>query len=173
MADIGSYALVGMVLVIVSYGLIQKIPVFDVFLSGAAEGMKNAVGLVPTLVGLITAVTMVNASGMFDLLLVPLKPLAGLAGLPEAVVPLALIHPLSGSGGVAIFTDILSRFGADSIVGRIASVLCGSSETTLYAVTVYYGACGITKTRHTLPCALIADFSAAVLSGIGVRLFMG
>ncbi len=173
MANLGDYALPCMIFLIVGYGLLRKVPVFDVFLTGAAEGLRTAVTILPTLVGLVTAVTMVKASGAFDLLTTFCEPLAAMIGLPSQVIPLMLIHPLSGSGGVAVLQDLLGRFGADSTVGRIASVLCGSSETTLYAVTVYYGSCGVTKTRHTLPCALIADFASAILSGIGVRLFMG
>ncbi len=172
MANLGEYALPVMILLIVGHGLFRKVSVFDVFLSGAMEGLQTAATILPTLVGLITAVTMFKASGAFDLLSVALNPLAGALGLPSSVIPLMLIHPISGSGGMAVLTDILDRFGPDSTVGRIASVMCGSSETTFYAVTVYYGACGVTSTRHTLPCALIADFAAAVLSGVGVRLFM-
>ena len=172
MANVGDYALPCMILLIVGHGLVKKVSVFDVFLSGAAEGLQTAACILPTLVGLITAVSMVMASGAFDLFSAALNPLAGLLGLPASVVPLMLLHPVSGSGGMAVLTDLLGRFGADSQIGRIASVMCGSSETTFYAVTVYYGCCGVTKTRHTLPCALIADFICAVLSGIGVRLFL-
>ena len=173
MANIGDFTLPCMILLIVGHGLLKKVPVFDVFLSGAAEGLQTAACILPTLVGLVTAVAMVMASGAFDLLSVAFHPVAGILGLPSAVVPLMLLHPISGSGGMAVLTDLLERFGTDSLVGRIASVMCGSSETTFYAVTVYYGCCGVTKTRHTLPCALLADFTCAVLSGVGVRLLMG
>lgn len=172
MANIGDFALPCMILLIVGHGLWKKVSVFDVFLSGAAEGLQTATCILPTLVGLVTAVSMIMASGAFDLLTVALSPLAGVLGLPASVVPLMLLHPVSGSGAMAVLTDLLERFGADSQIGRIASVMCGSSETTFYAVTVYYGCCGVTKTRHTLPCALLADLTCAVLSGIGVRLFM-
>lgn len=167
-----SYLLPCMILVIVAHGLFCKVPVFDVFLTGALEGAYTAWKILPTLVGLITAVAMLEASGVFDFFSKFLSPLAGILGLPSQVIPLMLIHPVSGSGGIAVFTNILEQFGPDSSVGRIASVLCGSSETTLYAVTVYYGAVGVEKTRYTLFCGLMADFAAAVLSGIGVGILL-
>lgn len=170
MSEIGNWVLPCLLVVILSHGLVHKVSVFEVFLQGASAGLQTAVGLLPTLVGLITAVTMVKTSGALELLSNLLTPLAGVLGLPEGVIPLLLIHPISGSGGTAVLTDILSTHGADSTVGRIASVMCGSAETTLYSVTVYYGACGITKTRHTLICGLLAHLVTAVVSGIGVRL---
>lgn len=172
MAEIGNYALPIMIFAIIASGLIQKVPVFDTFLSGAADGIKTAVTILPTLVGLITAVTMFKASGALDLLTAAVEPAASFLGLPGEVIPLMLIHPISGGGATAVLTDIFTRYGPDSTIGRIASVLCGSGETTFYAVTVYYGSCGIRNIRHTLPAALTADFAVAVLSGIGVRLFM-
>ncbi len=172
MNDFGNYVLPCMIFLIIAYGLIRKVSVFDVFLTGALEGAYTAFKVLPTLVGLITAVAMLNASGAFDMLAGVLSSMAGILGLPSEVIPLLLIHPVSGSGGMAVLTDLLERFGPDSRVGRIASVMCGSSETTLYAVTVYYGACGVEKTRHTLFCGLLADLAAAVLSGIGVGLLL-
>ena len=172
MSEIGDFALPVMIFLIVAYGLAVGIPVFDVFLAGAKEGLKTMVTVLPTLVGLITAVTMFQASGAMDLLNGPVAPVASLLGLPVEVIPLMLIHPVSGGGATAILTDIFERFGPDSIVGRIASVMCGSGETTLYAVTVYYGSVGVRSIGHTLPVALLADFAVAVLSGIAVHLFM-
>lgn len=172
MAELGNYALPMMIFLIIGYGLCQKTPVFDVFLSGAKEGLGTMLNLVPTLVGLITAVIMFQASGVMDWLTVLTKPLASGVGLPAEVIPLMLIHPVSGGGATAVLSDLFQRFGPDSTVGRIASVMCGSDETTLYAVTVYYGSVGIQSTRHTLPVALLADLAVAILSGIGVRLFL-
>lgn len=172
MAEIGNYALPVMIFFILSHGILRRVPVFDVFLTGAAEGLKTVVKILPTLVGLITAVAMFKASGAMDLLTAAIRPAAAFLGLPGEVIPLMLIHPVSGGGATALLSDLLNRFGPDSYIGRVASVLCGSGETTFYAVTVYYGSCGVKSIRHTLPAALAADFAVAVLSGIGVRLMM-
>jgi spore maturation protein B len=172
MSDIGDYALPVLVLLIIGHGLYKKIAVFEVFLQGAKEGVKTMFHLLPTLVGLITAVTMFQSSGVLDILTVTLQPLATVLGLPCEVIPLALIHPVSSGGATAVLTDIFTRFGPDSTLGKIASVMCGSGETTFYSVTVYYGAVGVQNSRHTIPVALLADFLVAVLSGIGVRMLL-
>ncbi len=172
MSQIGSYALPVLLAAVLLHGLYKRVPVFDAFLNGAATGLQTAVRLLPTLVGMLTAVAMLQTSGAVELLATALAPVASLIGLPAEVLPLALIHPVSGSGATAVLADLLHRFGPDSVIGNVASVMCGSGETTLYAVTVYYGSCGVTRTRHTLVSALAADCAVAVLSGIGVRLLL-
>ncbi len=172
MTDLGNTILPVLMGFILVYAMVQRVAVFDCFLSGAGEGIKTMVKLLPTLVGLITAVSMFKASGALDLLTGLLTPVAEWLGLPGEVVPLVLIHPISGGGATAVLTDLFSRYGAESTIGQIASVICGSGETTFYAITVYYGSVGVNQHRHTLPVALCADFTAAVLSGVGVRLFL-
>ncbi len=146
-------------------------PLFDTFLVGAKEGFSSAIAILPSLVGLIMAVTMLNASGALDMLSSFLAPVANLLGLPSQVMPLMLIKPVSGSGATAILTQIFQNNGTESFVGRVASVMSGSTETTFYAIAVYYGAVGIKKTRHTIPAALTADLTACVISALTIRLF--
>ncbi len=153
------------------FGLVKKVGVFDAFLTGAKEGLHTAYMIAPTLVGLITAVTMLRASGAIDMLTQFITPLAEKLGFPAEIVPVAVLRPISGGGSTALLVGILEKFGPDSFAGRIVSVMAGSTETTFYAIAVYYGSVGIKKTRHTLFAGLCADFTAVVFSVLTVRLF--
>lgn len=154
----------------VIYGLIRRVGVFDAFLQGAKEGLFTAYTIAPTLVGLITAVTMLRASGAIDWLSDFVTPLAEKLGFPAEIVPVAVLRPISGGGSTALLLNILEESGPDSFAGRIVSVMAGSTETTFYAIAVYYGSVGIKKARHTLVAGLSADFTALVFSVLTVRL---
>ena len=156
---------------IVGYGLWKGVPVFDVFLDGAKEGLAVGARILPALVALVTAVGMFKASGGLDLVSWALEPLGNLLGLPREVLPLALMRPISGSGAMVLFQDLLQSHGPDSLVGRIASVMQGSTETTFYVIALYYGAAGIKDTRHTAPAALTSDVTGFFLSALTVKLF--
>lgn len=170
MSGAGNWAIPCVIFVIVFYGYLHRVHVFEVFLQGAREGLQTSVQILPALVALIAAVGILKASGALDLLTYALAPVMRLLGLPPEVLPLALLRPVSGSGAMVIFTELLTRFGPDSAIGRIASVLEGSTETTFYTIAVYYGATQIQKTRHTGPAAVAADLVGFVMSGIAVRL---
>lgn len=171
MANYGAYAVPAVVLCIVLFGFLRGVPVFDTFVAGAKEGLQSSISILPTLVGLIMAVSMLSASGALDLLSSFLAPIANALGLPSQVMPLALIKPISGSGSTAVLTQIYKDCGPDSFAGRVASVMAGSTETTFYAVAVYFGSVGIKKSRHTIPAALVGDVTACILSALTVRLF--
>ena len=160
------------VVVFIVFGMVKKVGVFDAFLVGAKEGLHTAYLIAPTLVGLITAVTMLKASGATDMLTKVLTPFAERLGFPAQIVPVALLRPVSGGGSTALILGIFEKWGPDSFAGKIVSVMAGSTETTFYAIAVYYGAVGIKKTRHTLLAGLCADFTAVVFSVISVRLFL-
>ena len=151
--------------------LVKKVDIVKEFSSGALEGLDTAKKLLPTLALLVTAVGMFRASGALDVLTGILKPVFDKLSMPTEVLPLMLLKPFSGSGSIAIIQDIFSNYGVDSFVGRVASVIAGSTETTFYTVAVYFGAVGISKTRHTIPAALAADFTGFFLSVIFVKLF--
>lgn len=153
------------------FGLMRGVPLFDTFLKGAKEGFSSAVSILPSLVGLMMAVAMLSASGALDIVSSMLSPVAAFLGLPQQVMPLALMKPVSGSGATAVLSQIFQNNGTESFVGRVAAVMSGSTETTFYAIAVYYGAVGIKKTRHTVPAALTADFSACIVSALAVHLF--
>ena len=155
---------------ILGYALFRKVRVFDVFLSGAASGLRSAVSILPALIGLICAISMLRASGALDFLGTLLSPLLAKIGMPPDVLPLALLKPVSGSGALAMIKDIFDANGPDSIAGKVASVMLGSSETTFYTLAVYYGAVKIKEARYTVSAAVIADlvgvFAAVLVCGM-------
>lgn len=158
---------------IVCYALFKKVPVFDAFVVGAKDGIKMIYNIAPTLVGLIVSVTMLKASGVLDLLTDLLSPVTDKIGFPGELLPMTLLRPVSGGGSTALLNQVLTDFGPDSFLGRCASVIAGSTETTFYAITVYFGAVKIKKIRHTLFAALVADFTAAIIAVLTVNLFFG
>ncbi len=162
-----------LVVLFIVAGMVRRVGVFDAFLQGAKEGLNTAYLIAPTLIGLITAVAMLKASGAIDMLTKFISPVAQYFGFPSEIVPVALLRPISGGGSTALLVDILERLGPDSFAGRIVSVMAGSTETTFYAIAVYYGSVGVKKSRHTLFAGLCADFTAVVFSVLTVRLFMG
>ncbi len=147
-------------LIILTDGLIKKVPVFSCFTDGAKEGLKTMYSIAPSLIGLITAIGMFKASGALDILTNFLSPVTELMGIPKEVSPLFFLKPISGSGSLAMLNRIVSDNGADSVVSKIAAVMTGSTETTFYCIAVYYGATNIKKTGYTVPCALLGDFAS-------------
>jgi spore maturation protein B len=156
--------------VVIIFGAVKRVPLFDAFTCGAKEGIRTLLSIAPTLVGLITAVEMLKASGATELLCSAIKPLAAALGFPEEIVPMVLLRPVSGGGSTALLTGIYRDCGADSFAGRVASVLAGSTETTFYAIAVYFGSVKIKKIRHTLAAGLAADLTAAVMAVVTVRI---
>lgn len=154
-------------------GLVKKVPVFDEFTVGAADGLRSCVKVLPSLVALLTAVSMLRASGAMELLTAAVAPLAQKLGFPAEAVPLALLRPVSGSGSLAMLENVYATYGVDTLVGRVASVLQSSTETTFYTIAVYYGAVGVKRTRHTLGAAAAGDLCGIVLSSLAVRMLMG
>ncbi len=153
------------------YALIKKVNVFDAFVKGAKNGIKTIYNIAPTLIGLIVAVTMLKASGALELISEFLSPVSSKIGFPSELLPMTLLRPVSGGGSTALLNQALQDFGPDSFLGRCASVIAGSTETTFYAITMYFGAVNIKKIRHTLFAALVADFTAAIISVLCVNLF--
>ncbi|MBR5773522.1 MAG: spore maturation protein [Clostridia bacterium] len=172
MSNIGVFALPILIAIIVICGLIKKVGVFDCFIEGAKQSLTPSLSILPSLVGLIFAVSLLRASGGLEIIVKLLSPVAELLGIPCEVMPLAVISPISGSGSLAVFEEILTQYGTDSFIGRVASVMAGASETSLYAVTVYYGAIAVKRTRHTILAALTADMVCFIMSVMTVRLFL-
>ena len=140
------------------------------FVSGAKEGIKTAAGLSIHMIILMCAVSMLNASGAVEIAGRVLSPLIKAVGIPEEIISLLIVRPVSGSAATAMLEDIFSSYGASSFAGRCASVLAGSTDTIIYTISVYSSASGIQKTRHALPCAFITLFFAAVMSCLVVRI---
>ena len=142
---------------------------YDALLDGAAEGLKLLVTLVPTLILLLTSITMLRASGAVEWISKVLSPLFSFFGIPPETAMLVLIRPFSGSAALAIGAELMTQYGADSLIGRTAAIMLGSTETTFYAISVYFGAAGIQKTRYTIPAALIADFTGFFMASLTAR----
>ena len=159
--------------IIVVFGLIKRVPVFDIFLKGAKEGMQILYSIAPTIIGLVSAVDLLRSSGAIDAICNFIEPVADYLGFPKEIVPMVLLRPVSGSGSTALLTSLYEQCGPDSFAGRVASVLAGSSETTFYAIAMYFGCIKVKKIRHTLFAAIIADITAAVMSVLTVRLYFG
>lgn len=153
------------------YALCKKTDVFEEFTEGAKSGLSTGVKILPSLIILMTCVAMFKASGGIELLVSLLNPVLSRLNFPGEVIPLVLLRPLSGSGALVIFEDILKEFGASSYAGRVASVLMGSTETTFYTIAVYFGAVKVKNTRHTLQSALAGDFTGFVMSAFLVNIF--
>jgi len=143
--------------------------VYDTLLEGAADGLKIMVTLVPTLILLLTSITMLRASGAVEWISKLFSPLFSLFAIPPETAMLVLIRPFSGSAALAIGTELMVTHGVDSLIGRTAAIMLGSTETTFYAISVYFGAAGIKKTRYTIPAALIADFTGFLMASLTAR----
>ena len=144
--------------------------VYDLLLSGAAEGLQLLLTLIPTLILLLTAVTMLRASGAMEWISGCLSPVFSFFGIPPETALLVLIRPFSGSAALAVGTELMRNYGADSLIGRTAAIMLGSTETTFYAISVYFGAAGIRKTRYTIPAALIADFTGFLIASWSAKI---
>lgn len=155
------------------YGMGQRVDVYSALTHGAEEGLSVLLRIAPALVGLLTAVSMFRASGAMEWLSGLFAPVLESLGLPPETAPLMMIRPISGSGALAVGSDLMSTYGPDSYVGRVAAVMLGSTETTFYTIAVYFGSAGIYKTRHTIPAALAADLTGFIASAFAVRLFFG
>lgn len=151
------------------YGVCRGVDVFSVFVRGAEKGLRTILRIFPNLLLLMTCVYMLRASGALDALTQALSPLLQAVGIPAETVPLMLLRPISGSGALAIGSDIMQKYGVDSVAGRTAAVMLGSTETTFYVVTVYFGAVGIRKTRYAIPAAVIADIVGFLTAALTVR----
>lgn len=141
---------------IISFGLISGRPVFEDFLAGAKDGMKTVAGILPTLIGLMTAVGVLRTSGFLDALGSWLAVPAGWLHFPAELVPLTLVRLISNSAATGLVLDIFGKYGPDSAIGMAASVMMSCTETVFYCISIYFGSVNVTKTRHTIPGALIA-----------------
>jgi len=144
----------------------KKLPMYDLFVSGAKNGLKTAVQVLPNLAAMLCAIQLMQASGLMDALCRLCAPLLRGMGLPPEVAPLVMIRPFSGSGGLAMLKEILESCGADSRAGLVASTVMGSSETIFYTVCVYMSAAGQRKTGYAIPCSLIGALAGMWLAGM-------
>ena len=145
---------------------------YDLMLSGAADGLRLLVSILPALVLLLTAVTMLRQSGAVESLSTFFAPLFSFFGIPPETALLVLIRPISGSAALAVGADLMAEHGVDSTIGRTVAVMLGSTETTFYTVSVYFGAAGIKKARYCIPAALMADLTGFAMAALTARIFV-
>ena len=165
------YLVPGLLLGICSIGLSKKQNPYSLMVAGASEGLKLLKTVLPTLIILLTAVAMLRSSGAVDLISHMFAPIFQLVGIPPETAILVLIRPISGSAALAVGAELIGTYGVDSTIGRTAAVMLGSTETTFYTISVYFGAAGIQKTRYTLPAALIADLTGFITAAFWTKVF--
>ena len=149
----------------------KKENTYDLLLQGGADGLRLVFTIAPALVILLTAVTMLRASGAAELISTALAPVFRLVGIPPETALLVLIRPISGSAALAVGAQLMAQHGVDSLVGRTVAIMLGSTETTFYTISVYFGAAGIKRTRYALPAALIADLTGFIMASLSARWF--
>ena len=171
--DFSAYIVPVLLLLCAACGLRRRVNVYDALTAGAGNGLQVVARILPSMAALLCAVYMLRSSGAMELLTELLSPLLRVLGLPPEVTALMLIRPMSGSGALAVGSELMARYGPDSYIGRVAAVMLGSTETTFYTIAVYFGAAGIRKTRYAVPAALTADLAAFVFAALSVRWLMG
>ncbi|MBR3673050.1 MAG: spore maturation protein [Clostridia bacterium] len=157
-------AMPAIILIIIFYGFLEKNKIYDIFLDGAKDGIKIVYNIFPTLIGLFVAVGALRNSGILDFIINLISPIINYLNIPKEIMPLAILRPISGSAAMAIATDIMNNYGVDSKIGYIASVIMGSTETTLYTIAVYTSCVKIKNTRGILIAALIGDIVGMLVS---------
>ncbi len=173
LAEMGSWAIPVVIASIVGIGMIRKVKVYEVFVEGAKEGFDVGVRIIPYLVAILVAIGMFRASGALDWIVSMMQPMFNAIGFPGEALPMAMIRPLSGSGALGVMTDLIETHGADSFIGRLASVMMGSTETTFYILAVYLGSVAVRRARHTLAACLIADAAGLIAAFIVVKVVFG
>lgn len=158
---------------ILLYGTIKRVPTYETFVEGGKEGIQIAFSIIPYLVGMLVAITVFRESGALEFFMNLIRPYLMAIGIPADIVPLAIIRPISGNAALGITSDLIATHGPDSFIGRLASTMQGSTDTTFYILTVYFGAVGIKKMGDALKVGLLADFIAIIVSIIVVTLAFG
>lgn len=168
--NIANIILPFIVLIIVGYGIYKQVAVFDVFLDGVKEGLTMTIQIFPTIIAMIISVNIFLKSNILELVINFLNPLFNFLKFPKEILPLAVLRPISGSSSLIILDNILKTYGADSIIGRVASVIQGSTDTTIYILGLYYGSIGVKKIKYSLLVGLMADISCIIIALIVVNI---
>lgn len=163
------WALPAIILLILTLGLAKKVPIYETFTDGAKDGLKVAITIIPYLVAIIVAISMFKASGAIEMVANALSGVLTRFHIPSEILPVILIRPLSGAAALGLFSDIATTHGIADYTIKLAAVMVGSSETTLYVLSVYFGSVRITKFRYALAVGLLADIIAAVMSIVVCR----
>lgn len=158
MNTISLWALPAIIILILTMGLLKKVPIYEVFTEGAKDGFKVAVNIIPYLVAIMVAISMFRASGIIELIGNALAPILTHFNVPADTIPVMIVRSLSGSAALGVFSDVAHNLGPDNYATKLSAIMVGSSETTFYVLAVYFGAVGISKLRYALLVGLLADF---------------
>src|SRR5699024_5836143 len=161
------------ILIVLLVATWQKIPTYELFVEGGKEGVKIAFSLLPFLLGMIVSIAILRSSGALEAFINLLTPLLSLVGIPSEIIPLAFIRPISGTAALGMTTELINTYGPDSFIGRLASTMQGSTDTTLYILTIYFGAVRIKKMGYALKVGLLADLIGIITSIIVVTIIFG
>ena len=165
---LSALAIPATIIIIIFYGIKEKVKIFDTFLDGAKEGMQIVV-LFPTLLGIFLAIGLLRTSGVLEFIISIISPITNILNIPSQILPLAMLRPISGSASIGVAVDIMKNYGVDSLIGVIASTIMGSTETTFYTIAVYTACIKIKKIRFVLLAALLADFAGMIASVVICR----
>lgn len=168
---ISLWALPSIIFIILTVAIIRKVPIYEAFIEGAKDGVKVSLNIVPYLTAIIVAISMLRASGAIDSLAVLCSGLLDKIHLPADILPLAFVRSLSGSAAIGVFSDIVSNNDINSYTSKLAAIMMGSSETTFYVLTVYFGAVGIKKYRYALLTGISADIIGIIMSVVVAGIF--
>lgn len=172
-SSVSLWILPGIILIILTTALIKKVPVYETFIEGAKDGVKVSLNIVPYLVAIIVSISMLRSSGVIEFISNTMSGLLIKIHMPAEILPLAIVRSLSGSGAIGIFSETAANNDINSYTTKLAAIMTGSSETTFYVLSVYFGAVGIKKFRYALGVGLIADFIGIVMSLAVTSLFFG
>lgn len=165
-----NYLIPLVVIIILIYGMYKKIDIFDIFLLGVKEGLKTSFGLFPTIFAMTIAITILTSSNLIDSLIEIVRPFFTKIGFPSELLPLGILRPISGSSALALLNNILKVHGPDSFIGRVASVMQGSTDTTIYIISLYFSSIGIKKIKYSLVVGLLTDLISIIISVIVVKI---
>ncbi|MFD1360597.1 spore maturation protein [Lentibacillus salinarum] len=173
MATISTWLIPCFILIVLFVATWKRIPAYEMFVEGGKDGVKMAFSLLPFLVGMIVAISILRSSGALDAFIQLISPFLIFIGIPPEIIPLAMVRPISGTAALGMTTELIGTHGPDSFIGRLASTMQGSTDTTLYILTIYFGAVGIRKMRYALKVGLLADLVGIITSIIVVTLIFG
>lgn len=161
------------ILLVLIVATVKRIPAYELFVEGGKEGIKMAFSLLPFLVGMIVAIAILRSSGALEAFVSFISPALIFVGIPPEIIPLAIVRPISGTAALGMTTELIGNHGPDSFIGRLASTMQGSTDTTLYILTIYFGAVGIKKMNYALKVGLLADLIGILASVIIVTIIFG
>lgn len=168
-----NYLIPIIVIIILIYGLYKKVDIFDTFLLGVKEGLKSSINLFPTIFAMIIAINLLTRSGFILDITKILTPLFNKISFPAELLSLVILRPISGSASLSMLSEILSIYGPDSFIGRVASVMQGSTDTTIYIISLYFASIGVKKIKYSLVVGLLSDLISIILSVVIVTIIFG